>query len=201
MGDINTIKAPDITPLQPSILLERRPDIHKAEAELMAANADIGAARAAFYPSITLGANAGAVAAGLGDPLGTTLSLASSLAAPIFQGGRLQGGLMAANASQRGLVETYRKTVLVAFQEVEDALAAVKGSTDRQISLGQAVTQAQKAYNISRKRYEVGTIDFQTMLDTQSALLNTQDSYAQALNARLAASTDLAKALGGGWKP
>lgn len=201
MANINAIKAPDITPSQPSTLLERRPDIHKAEAELMSANADIGAARAAFYPSITLGANAAGVAAGLGDPVGTTFALASALAAPIFQGGALEGGLMAANANQRGLVETYRKTVLVAFQEVEDALAAVKGSTDRQVALGQAVTQAQKAYDISRKRYEVGTIDFQTMLNTQSALLNAQDGYAQALSARLSASTDLTKALGGGWKP
>lgn len=198
--NVNSITVPDIQPLQPSTLLERRPDIHTAEAQLIAANADIGAARAAFYPSITLGANAGAAATGFGDPATTTLSLVSSLAAPIFKGGLLSGGLHAAEASQRELVETYRKTVLVSFREVEDALAAVTAATDREKSLKDAMDQAQKAYDISRKRYEVGTIDFQTMLDTQATLLNAQDSYAQALEARLTASVDLVKALGGGWK-
>lgn len=191
---------PEVALIQPSTLLERRPDIHVVEQSLLAADANIGAARAAFFPSINLGGTASVAATSFGDPATTVLALASSLSAPIFSGGRLEGGLDNANAQQRELVETYRKTVLVAFREVEDALAATKAANEREVALRTAMQEARRAYDISRKRYEVGTIDFQTLLDTQSSLLNAEDSYAQALEARLSASVDLVKALGGGWE-
>jgi multidrug efflux system outer membrane protein len=198
---LNKISIPAIAAGQPSSLLERRPDIASAEQKLLAANANIGVARAAFFPSVTLGLTADAVGTGLSNPLGTALGVASSLTAPIFQGGRLEAGVEQATAEQRELLAMYQKTVLSAFGEVENALSAVTTSSTREESLRTAVSEAQKAYEISRKRYEVGTIDFATMLDTQLALLTAQDNYAEAMKSRLSASLDLVKALGGGWKP
>lgn len=199
-SDLNKITIPQIAAGQPSTLLERRPDIAAVEQRLIAANANIGVARAAYFPSTTIGLTANAFGTSLSDPLGTALGVAGSLAAPIFAGGRIEGGVEQATAAQRELIATYQKTVLGAFGEVENALSSVKTSSDREIALKAAVAEAQKAYGISRKRYEVGTIDFATLLDTQSALLQAQDNYAQAMKARLSASLDLVKALGGGWK-
>lgn len=200
-GTLDHIQIPKIAAGQPSTLLERRPDIAAIEQELIASNADIGIARAAYFPSITLGATVTATGTSLTDPLGTALGIASSLTAPIFQGGRLEGGVELATAQQRELIATYRKTVLTSYGEVENALSAVETSSSREAALHRAVEEAEKAYEISRKRYEVGTIDFATMLDTQANLLSAQDNYAQAMKARLSASLDLVKSLGGGWKP
>jgi multidrug efflux system outer membrane protein len=199
-ADLSKVTVPTIAVGQPSTLVERRPDIASAEQSLMAANANIGVARAAYFPSVTLGLSATATGTGFTDPLGTALGLTSALTAPIFEGGRLEGGVEKATSSQRQLVATYQKTVLTAFGEVENALSSVKTVSDRETALKTAMEEAQKAYDISRKRYEVGTIDFATLLDTQASLLTTQDSYAQAMKARLSASLDLVKALGGGWK-
>lgn len=191
---------PKIATGQPSALLERRPDLRAAEADLLAANANIGAARAAFFPTISLGLGDAVSMTGLGGPTATALSLASSLATPIFSGGRLEGGVEKATARQLELVEIYRKTVLTAFQEVEDALTAAKTSEARERSLRTAMQEARKAYDLSKNRYDAGVIDFQTLLDTQSALLSAEDSHAQAQLSRLLAAVDLYKALGGGWK-
>jgi outer membrane protein, multidrug efflux system len=193
------LSIPEIVAEQPSSLLQRRPDIAAAEQDLIAANADIGAARAAFFPSITLGLGTSVSLPGFGDPATTALSLASSLAAPIFQSGRLEGGVEQATARQKELVETYKKTVLVSFQEVEDALSAVKAAREREVSLSNAAVNARKAYDLSKRRYDAGSIDFRTLLDTQSSLLSVEDTYAQAKLARLNAAIDLYKALGGGW--
>jgi len=165
----------------------------------MAAGADIGAARAAFYPSISLGLGNSLSLAGFGDPTSTVMSLASSLSAPIFQGGRLEGGVEQATARQLQLMENYRGAVLSAYQDVEDALAAVKSAQSREISLQTAMEQSQKAYNLSKDRYDAGAIDFQTLLDTQNAQRNAEDNYTQAKLARLSAAISLFKALGGGW--
>lgn len=197
---LQKLVVPTIATGQPSTLLERRPDIASVEQSLIAANANIGVARAAYFPSITLGLTATATGTGLTNPYGTALGIASSLTAPIFEGGRLEGGVEKATSQQRELVATYQKSVLNAFGEVENALAAVKSASDREDSLKTAVEEAQKAYDISRKRYDVGTIDFATLLDTQASLLAAQDNFAQAMKARLSASLDLVKALGGGWK-
>lgn len=200
-GDLNKIIVPQIAAGQPSTLLERRPDIAAAEQQLVAANANIGVARAAYFPSLTLGVTANAASAGLTDPIGTGLGIVGTLTAPIFQGGRLEGGTELATAQQKELIANYRKIVLTSYGEVENALAAVQTASNRETSLKRAVTEAQRAYEISRKRYQVGTIDFATMLDTQANLFSAQDNYAQAVKARLSSSLDLVKSLGGGWKP
>ena len=127
------------------------------------------------------------------------LSLAASISQPIFEGGCREGGLELATAEQRELAQLYLGSVLTAFQEVEDALAAVKYTREREISLKTAMEQAQRAYSLSLRMYDAGAIDFQTLLDTQNAQLVTEDEYAQAKLARLTAAVNLYRALGGGW--
>jgi NodT family efflux transporter outer membrane factor (OMF) lipoprotein len=199
-GDsLNDVNVPAIDPGQPSALLERRPDIRKSEMDLISADADIGVARAALFPTITLGLDGSLATAGFGDPTTTALSLASALAAPIFQGGRLEGGVEQATARQKELVENYRKTVLVSLQEVENALTAEKTAARREGHLAKAAQESRKAYKYARQQYEAGVIDFQTLLETQTTQLLSEDSHAQSRNERLQASVDLFKALGGGW--
>lgn len=194
------LTTPDIPLTQPSSLLERRPDIRSAEASLEAANANIGVARAAYFPTIALGAGIGASASPIGDPVSTALSLAGTLTAPIFKGGQLEGGVEQATARQKELVETYRKAVLVSFREVEDALAATKGTRAQLESYSQAVTQARDAYRLSEQLYKSGAVDFQNLLDAQRSLLSAEQARISAQAEMLGSAVDLYKALGGGWQ-
>lgn len=187
---------PEVDALQPASLLERRPDVRQIEMELIAANADIGVARAAFYPRLQL--NLDAVLASP-QPAGVALAMASSLAQPLFQGGRLEGGLENAQARNAELVEVYRKTVLTAFKEVEDAAAVRSNSTRRLQALAEALDQARLAYRLSLDRYRLGAIDYQTLLSTQRNLLNAENGQVQARQDVLLAMVQLYQALGGGW--
>jgi len=184
---------------QPSGLLNRRPDIRGAETELIAAHADIGKARAAFYPRLQLGADNIFTAASMSQPAGIAVALASSLTAPIFQGGRLEGELERTLARRAELLELYRKTILDAYREVEDALALGHQATRRRDSLQLSVDSAGQAYGLARDRYLAGATDYQTLLNVQRTLLNAQDSEIQARVDVLSASVLLFKALGGGW--
>ncbi len=192
---LKNITIPPLAVLQPSELLQRRPDIRKAEADLIAANADIGAARAAFYPKINLGANLLAAF----NPAATTLALTSALYAPIFQGGRLEGGLNRAEARQAELAENYQQTVLVSFRESEDALATVKTTQKREDALRRSASKARDAYNIAQKQYDLSVLDFQQSLDAQRLMLQADDAYARARFETIAARIDVFKAMGGGW--
>jgi len=187
---------PVINAVQPAALLERRPDIRQAEMELIAANADIGVARAAFYPKLQLNLDAIIAAP---QPSGVVLAAVSSLTQPLFQGGRLEGGLENAEARNGELVETYRKTVLTAFKEVEDAAAVRSNSTRRLQALADAVESSRQAYQLSLDRYRLGLIDYQTLLSTQRSLLNAETSQVQARQDVLVAMVQLYQALGGGW--
>lgn len=188
---------PAVNALQPAAaLLERRPDVRQAEMELIAANADIGIARAAFYPKLQL--NLDTLIASP-QPAGAALAVAASLAQPLFQGGRLEGGLENAKARNLELVETYRKTILTAFKEVEDAAAVSSNSARRLQALADAVDKARLAYQLSLDRYRLGLIDYQTLLLTQRSLLTAENSQVQARQDVLVAMVQLYKALGGGW--
>lgn len=187
---------PTVNALQPAGLLERRPDVRQIEMELIAANADIGVARAAFYPRLQL--NLDAVLASP-QPAGVALTMASSLAQPLFQGGRLEGGLENAQSRNAELVEIYRKTVLTAFKEVEDAAAVRSNSTRRLQALADALDKARLAYRLSLDRYRLGAIDYQTLLSTQRSLLSAENSQVQARQDVLVAMVQLYQALGGGW--
>jgi len=187
---------PVIAPLQPASLLERRPDVRQIEMELIAANADIGVARAAFYPKLQL--NLDAILASP-QPAGLALAVASSVTQPLFQGGRLEGGLENAQARNAELVEIYRKTILTAFKEVEDTAAVRSNSTRRLQALADAVDKARQAYQLSLDRYRFGLIDYQTLLSTQRSLLTAENSQVQARQDVLVALVQLYQALGGGW--
>jgi NodT family efflux transporter outer membrane factor (OMF) lipoprotein len=192
---LSAMRPPRIRPGQPVALLGRRPDIRRAEADLIAANADIGVARAALFPNLNLDLDA-AISS---DPLTKTISIGSSLLAPIFQGGRLRAGVKLSEARKAELVEAYRKTVLVALQEVEDALAAVRSSQSRVSELTVALEEARNAYRLQRVQYEAGAIDFQTLLDAQRTLFDADENLALARFDRLVAAVALIQALGGGW--
>ncbi len=190
------VQLPSPKALQPASLLARRPDVRQLEMQLIAANANIGVARAAFYPTLQL--NLDALIASP-QPAGTALSLAAGLTQPLFQGGRLEGGLENAQARTAELVETYRKTVLTAFKEVDDAAAIRRNSERRMQALADAVDKARQAYWLSEERYRVGLIDYQTLLNTQRSLLSAQNSQVQARLDVLTAMVQLYQALGGGW--
>ena len=192
---LGNIIVPEMVVLQPSELLERRPDIRKAEADLVAANANIGAAKAAYFPSINLGSNLLLAA----DPSASALALFSAISAPIFQGGRLEGGLKRAEGRQAELVENYKKFILVSFQEAEDALAKVKTTKKREAALRQSVAKSQKAYDIAKQQYQLSAVDFQTVLNAQQTMLRAQDNHVRARFETLSASIDLFKSMGGGW--
>ena len=199
--DLQGFTVPSIAAGQPSQLLERRPDIRAAEANLIAANANIGVARAALFPSLNLSANLTRTGSPSIDPAATLASAAASLTAPIFEGGRLRGEVDKTKAREQELVADYRKTILTAFQEVEDALAGVQAAQQQQTALAIALQESQHAYDLSLVRYKAGSIDFQTLLNVQNSLFSAEDALAQARLARLAAAVQLYKALGGGWQP
>jgi len=189
------LRLPEVTLTPPATLLTARPDIASIEAQLRAANADIGAARAAFFPSLTLSVE-GAIAAGFGGPAAAATTLANSVLAPIFTGGRLTGNLENVTARQKELAAQYQKTVLVAFQEVEDALAALKSNNEQALLAQQSVAESQNAYNIAKARFDAGAVDYLNLLETQRSLYQAQDNQIAVNEAQLQAFIQLRKALG-----
>ncbi|MBM0104651.1 efflux transporter outer membrane subunit [Steroidobacter sp. S1-65] len=189
---------PSIAPGQPGDLLQRRPDIRAAEAGLVAANADVGVARAALYPSMQLSAT-GLVTDWVTGGSSTLAALATSLSQTLFDGGELNGQVQLADASRRELVETYLQTVLTSVKEVNDSLMAVSTAERRAELLTETVEQAQLALRLATSRYQAGSEDLLTVLESQSSQLNAEDSLVQARLARVNASITLFKALGGPW--
>lgn len=186
----------------PSALLERRPDLRKAEADLVAAKFDIANARAQRFPSIDLTAEGGSESLALSGLLGPgsfLYTLASSVAAPIFEGNRLEGQEELASARYKELLETYRQAILSAFRDVEDALAAWRGSTGQYNYDREAYEQAKEAYRLADLRYRAGTVDFLTVLQSQQTVFQAQEALVQSDLARFDAIIGLYKALGGGW--
>ncbi|MEC4747710.1 efflux transporter outer membrane subunit [Methylomicrobium sp. Wu6] len=194
------IQIPGADPAKPAALFEHRPDIQSAEAQLIAAHADIGVARAAFFPKLELNADNIFTAAMMSQPAGIGVALASSLTQPIFQGGRLEGELERTKARRNELVEIYRQMLLTAYREVEDALALGRQAARRREDLLLSVDSARQAYELGRERYLAGATDYQTLLNVQRSLLNAQDTEIQAHTDVLTASVLLYKALGGGWR-
>ncbi len=202
-GTLAAMAQPTVAPGLPSELLARRPDVAAAEAQLMSANANIRVARAAYFPDITLTA-AGGVASvalnGLVGPAGAIYTLAAGVTQPIFEGGALQGQVELTRAQYDELLANYRKAVISAFGNVEDALVAAQ-QTALQVARQQvAVDKARRAYEISKAQLEAGTVNLLTVLNTENALFPAQDALVQAKLARLQALVTLFQALGGGWQ-
>ena len=194
-AQLASLKMPQVNLTPPATLLSNRPDIESVEAGLRSANADIGVARAAFFPSLTLGLDT-AISAGFGGPAAAATSIASSLLAPIFTGGRLTGNLENVTARQKELAAQYQKTVLVAFQEVEDALAALKSNNEQAAISLESVKESQNAYDIAKARFDAGAIDYLTLLETQRSLYQAQDNQIAINQGQLQSFVQLRKALG-----
>lgn len=187
----------------PSDLLANRPDIISAEHQLMAANANIGAARAAFFPSISLTSNVGTMSpsfsnlfsAGQGSWLfQPTINL------PIFTAGRLRGNLDYATLQKDINVATYEKTIQTAFKEVADGLASRETYREQVVSQGNFVEANQVYYDLADQRYQAGIDSYMTLLDAQRQLFSSQQSLISVRLAQLTSEVNLYKALGGGWQ-
>jgi NodT family efflux transporter outer membrane factor (OMF) lipoprotein len=193
---------PEIPVGVPSELLERRPDIAGAERRVVAANAQIGIARTAYFPSLTLAASAGFESTGLAQWLAWPSrfwSVGPSLIQTLFDGGRRRALSDQAQASYDATVASYRENVLAAFQEVEDNLAALRIlAEENQVQEG-AVKAAERSLEISTNRYQGGVTTYLDVITAQSALLSDQRTAVNLLQRRMTASVLLIKALGGGW--
>lgn len=193
--DFSSLKIPEVNLTPPASLLTARPDIESAEASLRAANADIGIARAAFFPSLTLGVDTSTLA-GFGHPAAAATSLAANILTPIFTGGRLTGNLEDVTARQKELAAQYQKTVLISFQEVEDALAALRSNNEQAVLSDESVRESQNAYDIAKARFDAGAVDYLNLLETQRSLYVAQDNQVSITQGQLASFIQLRKALG-----
>jgi len=186
----------------PSEVLERRPDIAAAERRVAAANAQIGVAQAAFYPSLTLSASGGFESANFSRWL--TLpsrfwALGPALAQTLFDGGLRRAQTEQARAAYDATVAAYRQTVLAGFQEVEDNLAALRILEQESRVQDEALRSARESMGLALNQYKAGTIDYLSVVIVQAALLTNERNAVDILNRRMAASVQLVKALGGGW--
>lgn len=196
-ASLAAVATPDLVPVQPGELLVRRPDIQAAEARIAAASGDVRAARRAFLPNIRLSASALGQAATFGGPLGSTLAAGASLLAPIFDRGRLNGRLASATAGQHESVEQYRKALLTALGEAENALVSVEQSRTRQQLILAIVEQARLTARLARLQYLEGEADLRWVLDAERLLVQAEDAHALSVQERLYAAIDLYEAMGG----
>jgi multidrug efflux system outer membrane protein len=185
-----------------SDILLQRPDIRQAEYQLKAANANIGAARAAFFPRISLTASAGLASNELADLFKSgsawAWNLAPQLTVPIFQGGRNEANLEFAKTNQKIAVAQYEKSIQSAFREVSDELAARGTYTDQLNAQKSLVAASQQSYDLSMARYKAGVDSHLTVLDSQRALYNAQQNEIAVQLQRMSNLVGLYKALGGG---
>lgn len=186
----------------PANLLERRPDIAAAERALVAANARIGVAKAAFFPAITLTGSAGYASGDL-DRLFTADSRAWSIGPglylPIFQGGRNRANLVRSRAAYDEGVAVFRQRVLVAFREVQDALTATRLLAEQSAAQDRARVSARRAAGLAQVRYDAGYVSYLEVIDAQRTELTTERASAQLSGQRYVTSIALIKSLGGTW--
>jgi NodT family efflux transporter outer membrane factor (OMF) lipoprotein len=196
------IPPPLIPPGLPSQLLERRPDVASAERRMAAANAQIGVAKSAYYPILSLVGSGGFESAALGTlvngPSGFW-SVGGALTQTLFEGGRRRSLSQQAREAYDQNVALYRQTVLTAFQEVEDNLAAQRILSEESQTQAEAVTASQQSLALSNNRYKGGVTTYLEVLTAQSTALTDERTAVQILERRMAAGVLLIKALGGGW--
>ena len=193
---------PPIPVAIPSQLLERRPDIAANERQVAAANANIGIAETAYYPTLTLSASPGFLSTSLVNLLtyaGRYWSAGPSLSQTLFDFGRRGAALESAQAAYDATVAAYRQTVLSAFQEVEDDLSNLRYLAEQAVEEQEAVVAAQEALSLEMDRYRAGTDSYLNAITTQIIALGDEQTAITILQQRMSAAVDLVKALGGGW--
>ncbi|HEY1939065.1 MAG TPA: efflux transporter outer membrane subunit [Candidatus Angelobacter sp.] len=195
--------APEVPVGLPSALLERRPDILQAEQNLVAANAQIGIARAAYFPQIALtgsgGYQSGALTNLFTGPAGIW-NLVGSFSQPIFQGGRLKSGVRLAEAQRDQLLLTYQQSIQGAFRDVSNALVAYRKDREFRIQEEHLLEAAQDAARLSEVRFKAGTTDYLEVLTNNTNSFSAELTLAQAQGNELTALVQLYQALGGGWQ-
>jgi multidrug efflux system outer membrane protein len=200
--DLFDVAVPDVPVSLPSDLLGRRPDILSAEQTLVAANANIGVARAAYFPRISLTGLLGVESVELSNLFSREArawQLATNLAAPIFTAGRTRGQVQAATARQRQALYDYLRTIQTAFREVEDSLVARRTFSEQQQAQNSQVQALRRSLRLAQLRYVNGYSSFLEVLEAQRALFNAELQLVEVQQSRFAATIDLIKALGGGW--
>ena len=201
--EIVAIELPRIPSVVPSTLLERRPDIAAAQRRMIAANANIGVARAAYFPSLTLGAQGGFQSTSFSNWLSAPSSfwaIGPNALLSVFDGGLRRAQVAQAHAEFDASAANYRGTVVGAFQQVEDGLATLNHYHDASVDEKAAVAAAQRTLDFSMALYKQGAADYLTVVTSQTALLQTQLEALNLDTLQLTASVDLIRALGGGWK-
>lgn len=187
----------------PSELAERRPDIRQAQAQLHAATASIGVAKANFYPSIRLSGSAGFQSLQLsdfGNWSSRRFAIGPQLSLPIFEGGRLKGVLKLREAQQQEAALQYQQVVLRAWHEIDDVLRLYNASQLRRDLLDEAVRQSRVALETAQRQYVEGAVDFLNVLTVQGTLLANQEQWVESSAATSLAMVGLYKSLGGGWQ-
>jgi outer membrane protein, multidrug efflux system len=194
---------PEVPVGLPSSLLQRRPDILQAEQNLIAANAQIGVARAAYFPQISLTGNAGYQSPALTNlftgPAGVW-NMVGSFSQPIFEGGRLKSNVRLAEAQREQLLLTYQQTIQGAFRDVSNALIAYRKNREFRVQEERLVEAAQDAAHLSEVRFKAGTTDYLEVLTNNTNYFSAELSLAQAQGNELTALVQLYQALGGGWQ-
>jgi NodT family efflux transporter outer membrane factor (OMF) lipoprotein len=193
---------PPIPAAVPSTLLERRPDIAVNERQVAAANANIGIAETAYYPTLTLQASIGFLSPNLQNLFtwaARTFSMGPVLSQTLFDFGRRGAQVQSTIAQYDSTVAAYRQTVLTAFQEVEDDLAALHYLAEEAQQQAQAVAAAQQSLQLENDRYKAGTDSYLNVITTQTIALGDQQQAVTILQRRMTAAVDLVKAMGGGW--
>ena len=203
-GSLNQVALPRVTPGLPSELLTQRPDIRRQEAQLASATANVGSARAQFFPTIQLTGQGGyqsSALVSLFQPHAAFFSMVGSLTQPIFDGGRILGNFELTQARQDELLQAYRKTVISAFIDVDNALYSIKQTTVKLRLQREVVAASRRAFQLSEQQLRAGTADIVTVLNTQQTLFQAEDALWQAQLAQLLAYVSVYQALGGGWEP
>ena len=203
-GDLRQLPLPPVPPAGlPSSLLESRPDLRQAEEELVANNARIGVAKAALYPTISLTGSLGAESKQLSDLFSggaRTWTLGLGLMQPLFDAGANEARVDQASARQKQSVAAYQKAVQTAFKEVNDALVGLRENGEAETAQEARVAAADQALKLAKDRYEAGYSGYLEVLDAQRTVNDARQTAITTRESRLAATVDLFKALGGGWK-
>src|SRR6202790_1547628 len=203
---LESLAEPAVAAGLPAELLHRGPDVYTAEANLKSASADLVAARAALYPSLTLTAAGGVQNPALNAAItslsgvGPTLNLGAALAQPIFNGGRLRAARAEAEAKQQESATSYRAAIVAALVGVENSLSAIRHLDAARDFQNENMEQSERAFEGAELRYKQGAGDFLSVLEAQRILYTVRDQFIQYRLARLQALVSLCKALGGGWQ-